>query len=432
MDLALDLSVDELVLGVAGWSYGEGGLSPCQLAEFITYLIYNNYTFNGGKVKRQIMGMPMGMPAAPQIANLACYPVEREHSYVLGPGKSMTVCRHIDDFYASGVPLPPKEAYGMDYVVTASGASVVYLGVKVYVETTSTANIKILHTTVFDREFAYPYHIVRYPEFGSVVPSQQLGGVIMGRLVHCQETCSHMKDFKESVGSVFRNAMWRGYPRRLVQSVWSRFLFQRWHSVDIRVRELRVWFAKVWSFLARNGAQKVPNPLKPSLPLSAMEGSIAVLGVVTSSSNSGMDCDPLDSAVLVFMANVAVSSYLISSSCTSVVPLQQQQQQQFVSSHFSPTTLSEPFYGDCYGRNIVTSNCGSSSGYGSSSSSSSSSSSNDFGSSSVSSGCVVATVSSSPSQCDLGHQCVSFNGVSTEIYPVQEPTHGVVDTIRVF
>jgi len=122
MDLALDLSVDELVLGVAGWSYGEGGLSPCQLAEFITYLIYNNYTFNGGKVKRQIMGMPMGMPAAPQIANLACYPVEREHSYVLGPGKSMTVCRYIDDFYASGVPLPPKEAYGMDYVVTASGA----------------------------------------------------------------------------------------------------------------------------------------------------------------------------------------------------------------------------------------------------------------------------------------------------------------------
>ena len=38
MDLALDLSVDELVLGVAGWSYGEGGLSPCQLAEFITFL----------------------------------------------------------------------------------------------------------------------------------------------------------------------------------------------------------------------------------------------------------------------------------------------------------------------------------------------------------------------------------------------------------
>ena len=108
----------------------------------------------------------------------------------------------------------------------------------------------------------------------------------MGRLVHCQETCSHMKDFKESVGSIFRNAMWRGYPRRLVQSVWSRFLFQRWHSVDIRVKELRVWFAKIWSFLARNGAQKVPNPLKPSLPLSAMEGSIAVLGVVTSSRNS--------------------------------------------------------------------------------------------------------------------------------------------------
>ena len=213
----------------------------------------------------------MGMPAAPQIANLACYPVEKKHAYALGPGKSLAVCRYIDDLYSAGVPLPSPEDYGMDYKKTAEGESVVYLGVKAYIH--KHGEHREVHTTVYDREEAYPHHIVRFPEFGTVAPPQQLGGVIMGRLVHCQETCSHMKDFKESVGTVFRNAMWRGYSRRLIQSVWSRFLFQRWHSTDIRVKELRVWFSKVWAYLAQHVCDKRPEPSQPAPNLGSASNS---------------------------------------------------------------------------------------------------------------------------------------------------------------
>ena len=167
----------------------------------------------------------------------------------------------------------------MDYKTTAEGESVVYLGVKAYVVSLGTK--KEVHLTVYDREEAYPYHIIRYPELGTVAPPQQLGGVIMGRLVHCQETCSHMKDFKESVGTVFRHALWRGYPRRLVQSVWSRFLFLRWHSTDIRVKELRVWFSKVWAYLAKTEGQSRPDPNHPARPLSSSRESrfLNVVGV---------------------------------------------------------------------------------------------------------------------------------------------------------
>jgi len=236
----------------------------------------------------------------------------------------MTVTRYIDDFWSSGVPLPPQDAYGMNYVVTAEGSSVVYLGVKVYFE--ERAGRLSVHTTVYDREFSYPYHIVRYPEFTSVAPQQQLGGVIMGRLVNCQEVCSHMKDFKESAGMVFRNAMWRGYPRRMVQSVWSRFLFQRWHSVDIRVKELRVWFSKVWVFLAKHGARNVPNPLKPAVPLKELEGSLLVLGCpqrLTSSSGfdaassiSVMECDFPEARILTNIShlNLNLTSSTVGSS----------------------------------------------------------------------------------------------------------------------
>ena len=129
--------------------------------------------------------------------------------------------------------------------------------------------MKELHFTVYDPEEQYPYHIVRYPEFGSVAPRPQVDGVIMGRLVHCQETCTHMKDFKESVATVLRHAMWRGYARRLVQSVWSRFLFQKWHSADVRVKELRVWFAKIWAYLTKCGEKKCPEPTRAVPPILA-------------------------------------------------------------------------------------------------------------------------------------------------------------------
>ena len=89
-DCALDTHW-ELSVGVCGWSRSGEGLAIPQLAEMIYYLIHTNFTFNGGKVRRQIRGMPMGMPAAPQIANLSCYPVELEHAYRLGPGRTLTI-----------------------------------------------------------------------------------------------------------------------------------------------------------------------------------------------------------------------------------------------------------------------------------------------------------------------------------------------------
>ena len=184
----------ELTLGSKGWSKVGKGYSRAQVAELLTYLIEHNYVNIGGRVLRQTKGMPMGMPAAPQIANLACYPVEKAQAYKLGAGKSLVVCRYIDDIYSAGVTLPSQEDYGMEYKVTAKGRSVVYLGVRVY-EKEREDGSKVLHTAVFDREEVYPHHIVRYPDQTTVAPREQLGGVIMGRLVHCQEACSHMEDF---------------------------------------------------------------------------------------------------------------------------------------------------------------------------------------------------------------------------------------------
>ena len=51
----------------------------------------------------------------------------------------------------------------MKYVTAGEGASVNYIGMRVYEQ-----NGKV-HTTIYDREEEYPFHIRRYPAKGSVV-----------------------------------------------------------------------------------------------------------------------------------------------------------------------------------------------------------------------------------------------------------------------
>jgi len=74
-------------LSTCGWTYDGDWYTEDQLGDLLAYLITNNYTCNVGNVRRQIMGMPVGISDAPQIGNLAFYPVEKKHAYKLGSGK---------------------------------------------------------------------------------------------------------------------------------------------------------------------------------------------------------------------------------------------------------------------------------------------------------------------------------------------------------
>ena len=132
-----------------------------------------------------------------------------------------------------GYPLPSEVDYGMKYYITAeSTEDVVYLGVHVY------RHEHLLRTELYDREEEYPFHIMRYPHSGTVATSHQLKGVIIGRLVSCLQVRGSMGDFKASALRVIQRAFQRGYSKRIVQSVWARFLFQYWRSGDVRRPQL--------------------------------------------------------------------------------------------------------------------------------------------------------------------------------------------------
>ena len=204
-------------LTVKGWSWSGDGMDYNTLQQMLHFSVYFNFIVNGDKLRRQVKGIPMGLPHAPQLVTLACYPVEK--SYVLATRPTGLACRYIDDFFVSRMTPPPQEDYFMEYKLTSTDPQrVVYLGVEVLVRGGK------VHTSLYDREEDYPFHIVRYPDWDTVAPLQQHGGVLMGRFVACQEACTYLQDFKESVANVVRRALQRHYPKTLVANVWSRFL----------------------------------------------------------------------------------------------------------------------------------------------------------------------------------------------------------------
>ena len=99
-----------------GWTWDGEGWSLPRFEEILRILINAAYTMNGGLVRRQIKGLPMGLACAPQLATLSCYPIEKK--YVLETKPTGVITRFIDDFWTDMSP-PPASDHGMEYKKTS-------------------------------------------------------------------------------------------------------------------------------------------------------------------------------------------------------------------------------------------------------------------------------------------------------------------------
>ena len=246
----------KLCLSRAGWrpeaeaamAEGVTWFTPATLKETLTSILNNLYVFNGGVLKRQVRGIPMGLGCAPQLANLYGYAVE---SKWVDAGGDATVLRrrYIGDIIAAGVAalqpgvgIPSEDDYGMRYKKTSDHPhNLIFIGIRLFVDDKNEA-----HTMLHDRAVDYPIRVDRYPEASTVANPAQLGGVIMGRLVAAQRTCSRLDLMQDAVAGIFTHAHRRNYPRRLIYSTWTRFLHKYWDAASVTGKELRSWFHKVW------------------------------------------------------------------------------------------------------------------------------------------------------------------------------------------
>eukprot|EP00667_Euglena_gracilis_P000109 EG_transcript_109 len=266
----------DLRLGAGGWheaakvkdAPGMPWFTLPRVEDTLRKMLANLYAVNGGVVRKQQKGVPMGLECSPQLANLYAYAVESRWVDRTAP-TNVLMRRYIDDIIVMGPDaltpgkgLPTEEDYGMQYKSTAEEPhSLIYLGVRLFVDDRGQA-----HSVLHDRAVDYPIRVDRYPEGTTVANPAQLAGVIMGRLVAAQRTCSRMDLFQDAVAGIFTHAHRRGYPRRMVHSTWTRFLWRYWDAASVTTRELRAWFHDAWRKVTEveEGGQRRPAPKWPT------------------------------------------------------------------------------------------------------------------------------------------------------------------------
>ena len=128
-------------------NYGFGALEECEAdsltcetyMELMKFLITENHIWNGGELRKQVVGIPMGSPVSPHLANLFRYVVEAQFVEELlanGQRDQALQCEHtfgyIDDLCTFGGPLPTEEHHGIPMTVDDEPKeSVNFLGMKI-------------------------------------------------------------------------------------------------------------------------------------------------------------------------------------------------------------------------------------------------------------------------------------------------------------
>ena len=159
-----------------------------QVMELVEFVVTNGYISRGGRLRHQVRGFGMGLPCAPQLANLACYTVEAEFSEKCQPEDVEMNFRFIDDILTLTGIIPTEKEYGMQYKTTWpttvreedtgrdhdtewTREQMVFLGMEL--EWATKGEDTRFSTGLHFRDMHYPVCIQRYPDANSMVTDGQ-------------------------------------------------------------------------------------------------------------------------------------------------------------------------------------------------------------------------------------------------------------------
>ena len=236
------------------WNQGE-------VLEMLEFVFENGYIKRGKTIYKQAKGFGMGLACAVQMANLGCYPPERDFAEKKQPEDVEFNFRFVDDTLSLTGCFPTQEDYGMAYISKKpEDGALDFVGVRLKWEEDKKG--PVLRTGVHFRDGLYPIKIRRYPADGSMVSDSQRLGVIIGQFIRAQRLCSVLSTFKAAVQQVVLSAMQRGYKRRELDRLWGKFLMQWWKAEEVRRGELRAWFRRMSAVVAKKVRLELGQAIK--------------------------------------------------------------------------------------------------------------------------------------------------------------------------
>ncbi|KAJ9438717.1 hypothetical protein DIPPA_14062 [Diplonema papillatum] len=210
----------------------QAAYSAQDLKALLAFCLANTYVLVNGTLMRQILGIPMGANASPDIANLFCYAKEKRYMLKLLAEKeirratllSMTR-RFIDDLLCFGTKPPPESIYSMRYKQTNTcvGDST-FLGIRIRHEVSDASGRRYMRLSVLDKAKAYPYRPLAYTSVLSTAPSNFGSSILIGALVRNGRIANNLYDFKTEMNNTVLKLMRRGYRKSVLKSGFRKWL----------------------------------------------------------------------------------------------------------------------------------------------------------------------------------------------------------------
>ena len=183
---------------------GDNMYTADNICKMIEFLIDNIFVQFGGRLFRQVIGIPMGTNCAPLLADLFLYSYENEFLDIMirsghrRLARSFNLCyRYIDNlivFNNKKFLDYLKEIYPSQLTVEKANKSdhlADYLDLTFIIDSGGK-----LSTRLYDKCDDFDFHIVNFPYLSSNIPSGPSYGVYISQLIRYAWCCSHYDDFR--------------------------------------------------------------------------------------------------------------------------------------------------------------------------------------------------------------------------------------------
>jgi hypothetical protein len=204
-------------------------LSADDVSSMVEELVVRTYVVFGGKIWKQVIGIPMGTNCAGFLANLYCFTYELAFMERLVSQRQFDLARsfqrclrYIDDLLCFDVArfeeflyfstektlgIYPKEFLSLS--LADSGTRVPYMDIALRF-----SRRRGLYTAIYDKRLDVKYSdikVIRYPDSVSFLSSEAKYGIVTSQMHRFSRRCTRVVDFCYNVGLVLYRMEQKGY-----------------------------------------------------------------------------------------------------------------------------------------------------------------------------------------------------------------------------
>ena len=197
----------------------------------------NVYVSVGGKVFRQVVGIPMGTNCAPFLANLFLYALEYKYMEKLArrdivEARKLSDCfRFIDDLlclnHGEKLAKAKHEIYPAELCLNRenkTNRAVRFLDLKMSIEGSR------INTALFDKRDEFRFKVNKYPHLSSNVHKKRTHGIVISQLMRFAKACMRLPDFVARAREMIKTLMGKAYDIRLIKKKLSTF-YDKYYSM---------------------------------------------------------------------------------------------------------------------------------------------------------------------------------------------------------